>query len=27
VVPISVTNPGSSGSTGGTSRREFFTVR
>jgi len=27
VVPISVTNPGSSGSTGGTSRREFFTVQ
>ena len=27
VVPVSVTNPGSSGSTGGTSRREFFTVR
>lgn len=27
VVPISVTNPGTSGSTGGTSRREFFTVQ
>ena len=27
MVPISVTNPGNSGTTGGTSRREFFTVR
>jgi hypothetical protein len=27
VVPISVTNPGGPGNTGGTSRREFFTVR
>lgn len=27
VVPISVTNPGTSVSTGGTSRREFFTVQ
>jgi hypothetical protein len=27
VVPISVTNPGTAGSTGGTSRREFFTVQ
>ena len=27
VVPVSVTNPGTSGTTGGTSRREFFTVQ
>jgi carboxypeptidase family protein/IPT/TIG domain-containing protein len=27
VVPVSVTNPGGSGSTGGTSRREFFAVQ
>jgi len=27
VVPVSVTNPGTSGTTGGTSRREFFSVQ